>query len=265
MPARSIVQHDQVLLEGESVPFKLVRVARRKNIHVLVDDDGSLSVRAPWRFSLKLAHAAIAEHRGWVMKSLSSAAESRRRRPALVCGSELSLLDERLTLDVRVKAQLSLLADSGPSFRGHGQTSKALARRDGVVYRNRRRLCVELHSLKPGVLRELLEAWFWQQAVDRLPERLHEFAQRLEVAPARVRIRAQKSRWGSCSSAGYISLNWRLVLLPLELADYVLVHELCHLKHMDHSRAFWSLVASVIPDHRRRRERIAQLQPRLAL
>jgi predicted metal-dependent hydrolase len=124
---------------------------------------------------------------------------------------------------------------------------------------------VELHSLKLGALRGLLEAWFRQQAVDRLPERLHELARRLDVAPAQVQIRAQKSRWGSCSSAGYISLNWRLVLLPLELADYVLVHELCHLKHLDHSRDFWSLVASLIPDHRRRRERIAQLQPRLAL
>jgi predicted metal-dependent hydrolase len=265
MPARSLVQHGRVLLHGESIPFELVRVPRRKNIHVLVDDDGMLSVRAPWRFSLKLARAAIDEHRGWVMRRLRSAAESRRRRPALVSGSELSLLDERLTLRILLQAQLSLLADTNPSVGGRRQSGETLVRRDGVVFRHGRRLYVELHSLKLGALRGLLEAWFRQQAVDRLPERLHELARRLDVAPAQVQIRAQKSRWGSCSSAGYISLNWRLVLLPLELADYVLVHELCHLKHLDHSRDFWSLVASLIPDHRRRRERIAQLQPRLAL
>ncbi|HSS63883.1 MAG TPA: SprT family zinc-dependent metalloprotease [Gammaproteobacteria bacterium] len=265
MTARTIVQHGQVSLDGNSIPFKLIRIARRKHVHVLVDDDGRLSVRAPWRFSLSLAHAAIAEHHRWVMKSLRSAAELRRLRPALVSGSELPLLDERLVLNVRVEAQLSLLPVRDLHFSGRGQASERLARRNGTVYRNRRRLCVELNSLEPGVLRELLEAWFRRQASERLPERLHELAQRLNVVPARVQIRAQKSRWGSCSSSGDISLNWRLVMLPLELADYVLVHELCHLRHMDHSMDFWSLVASLIPDYRSRRDRIEKLQPRLAL
>jgi hypothetical protein len=64
---------------------------------------------------------------------------------------------------------------------------------------------------------------------------------------------------------GEISLNWRLVLLPSALADYILVHELCHLRHLDHSPNFWRLVASLIPDHQRRRDSIAALQPTLAL
>lgn len=265
MPSRSILQRGEVWLDGKPVPFELIRLPRRKNVHVLVDDDGILSVRAPWRFSVNLARASIAEHGDWVMEKLRSAAESRRKRPALVSGSELLLLDERLTLSVRLEAQLPLIPDTNPSSRQRGQSREALARRSGVVYRDRQRLCVELHSLSPGALRELLEAWFRQQAVERLPERLHELARRLSVTPARVQIRGQKGRWGSCSSAGYISLNWRLMLLPLELADYVLVHELCHLKHMDHSRDFWSLVASLIPDHRRKRQQIAELQPLLAL
>lgn len=265
MPARTIVQHGQVSLEGKTVPFRLVRVARRRNVHVLVDDDGELSVRAPWRYSLKLAHAAIAEHRPWVIKSLRSASESRRRRPKLVSGSKLSLMDDRLTLQIRVNAQLSLLPDSEPALLQRGQTGEALTRREGAVYRNRQHLCVELHSLNSGMVRQLLEDWFRQQAAQRLPDRLYELARSLDVEPSRVQIRAQKCRWGSCSSAGDISLNWRLVLLPLSLADYVLVHELCHLRHMDHSRDFWRLVASLIPDYRSRRERIARLQPRLAL
>lgn len=265
MPARTINQHGQISVDGTSIPFQLVRVARRKNVHVLVDDDGSVSVRAPWRFSLELAQDAIAEHQHWVLKRLRSAAESRRRRPALVSGSELPLLDERLTLKIMVNAQLSLLPAADPCSGSCGQRIESLARRDGTVFRNRQRLCVELHSLKPGVVRELLEVWFRQRAAERLPDRLNKLAQRLGVEPVRVQIRAQKSRWGSCSSAGDISLNWRLVLLPLKLADYVLVHELCHLRHMDHSRDFWRLVASLIPDYSKRRERIAQLQPRLAL
>ncbi len=265
MPARTIVQHGQVALQGNRVRFKLVRVARRKNVHVLVDDDGRLSVRAPWRFSMDLALEAIDEHRCWVEKSLRSAAASRRQRPRLVAGSELPLLDERLTLAVLVKAQLALLPEPALHSPELKHASETLERRKGVVYRHRDRLCVELRTLGAGVMRELLEAWFRKQAVERLPQRLYQFAGMLGVNPVRVQIRAQKSRWGSCSSTGDISLNWRLVLLPLELADYVLVHELCHLKHMDHSRDFWRLVASLIPDYRNRRERIAILQPRLAL
>ncbi len=265
MSARTIVQQGRVSLHGEQVPFELVRVARRKNVHVMVDDDGRLSVRAPWRFSIDLALEAIDEHRGWVAQSLRRAAASRRRRPALVAGSELSLLDERLTLKIRVNAQLTLLPGSRARGSEKERARARLERSIGSVCRVDRRLCVELRSLRPGALRELLEAWFRQQAAESLPARLRALAGPLEVKPARVQIRAQKSRWGSCSTSGDISLNWRLVLLPSELVDYVLVHELCHLRHMDHSSDFWSLVGSAIPDYRKRRELIARMQPRLAL
>ena len=80
------------------------------------------------------------------------------------------------------------------------------------------------------------------------------------VRPQRVTIRGQRTRWGSCSTHGTISLNWRLLQVPGELVDYVLVHELCHLRHMDHSPRFWALVAETVPDHARRRARLDALQ-----
>ena len=85
------------------------------------------------------------------------------------------------------------------------------------------------------------------------------------MRPARLAIRGQRTRWGSCTSRGTVSLNWRLVLLPSRLADYVIVHELCHLRHMNHSRRFWSLVASVIPDWAERRSELDAAQATLAL
>ncbi|MES2023245.1 MAG: M48 family metallopeptidase [Patescibacteria group bacterium] len=72
----------------------------------------------------------------------------------------------------------------------------------------------------------------------------------------RVSIRNQKSRWGSCSGKGNLSFNYKIVFLPLELADYIIVHELCHLKEMNHSVKFWSLVAEQIPDYKQRRKSI---------
>jgi len=75
----------------------------------------------------------------------------------------------------------------------------------------------------------------------------------------RIAIRDQRARWGSCSSKSNLNFNYRLILLPLDLADYIIVHEMCHLAEMNHGRNFWSLVARTIPDWRQRRRRLKQI------
>ena len=102
-------------------------------------------------------------------------------------------------------------------------------------------------------VRSALEGWYRREAAGHLPQRLGELAGKLGVTPGRISIRSQKTRWGSCSDRGTISLNWRLMLVSSELVDYILVHELCHLRHMDHSAKFWELVGGLIPDYPLRR------------
>jgi predicted metal-dependent hydrolase len=87
------------------------------------------------------------------------------------------------------------------------------------------------------------------RAARELPARLHEFAAEHGLQVARVSIRNQRWRWGSCSPRGHICLNWRLVLMPPAVCDYVLLHELMHLKRLDHSPKFWKLVARACPDY----------------
>jgi predicted metal-dependent hydrolase len=93
-----------------------------------------------------------------------------------------------------------------------------------------------------------------QKARRELPERLLELAARHGLAVSRVSVRNQRSRWGSCGRDGHICLNWRLVLMPDSVRDYVLVHELMHLRRMDHSPAYWRLVAEAYPDYRSARD-----------
>lgn len=86
-----------------------------------------------------------------------------------------------------------------------------------------------------------------------LPERLHALAREHGLSVRKVSVRNQKWRWGSCSRDGHICLNWRLVLMPDAARDYVLVHELMHLKRQDHSASFWTLVARACPDYQAQR------------
>jgi predicted metal-dependent hydrolase len=92
---------------------------------------------------------------------------------------------------------------------------------------------------------------------------LEEEAPALGVSYGRVQIRGQRTRWGSCSARGTLSFNWRLALAPLEVLDYVVVHELCHLREPNHSARFWRLVASRRPDWRRQRDWLAAHGPEL--
>ena len=102
-----------------------------------------------------------------------------------------------------------------------------------------------------------------QQARQELPARLLELATRHGLAVSRVSVRNQRSRWGSCGRDGHICVNWRLVLMPAWVCDYVLIHELMHLRRMDHSPAYWRLVAEACPDYRSARDWLRRHGPSL--
>ncbi len=96
----------------------------------------------------------------------------------------------------------------------------------------------------------LYNIWLKHIAKNYLSERTWRLAQKYKFTIGQIRIRDQKTRWGSCSTSGNISLNYRLMKYKKEVIDYVIIHELCHLKEMNHSKKFWKLVESIIPNYR---------------
>ena len=249
--AATIERTDAVRLGTVDVPYVFKRVPRRRHLHILVNDEGIIEVRAPWRSSLAKARKALRENAQWVVRTLEGVRGKLAQRPCLVTGTRLPLLDEWLRLDVRPEAQMDLFART-PRDRGR-------AKRRGAVLR------VDPASLNESEMRALLERWYRGEAAAHLPARIEHYAPQLGVRPSRVTIRGQRTRWGSCSGKGTVSLNWRLMMVPSALADYVVVHELCHLRHMNHSPQFWAMVAGAVPDYRERRRSLNALQGRLPL
>ena len=100
-----------------------------------------------------------------------------------------------------------------------------------------------------AAVRAALRSTLSEMALRRIRERLEYYAPRVGRSPGRVTIREQKSRWGSCSGKGNLNFNWKLIMAPPEVLDYVVVHELCHLREFNHSPRFWALVAAQLPDY----------------
>jgi len=226
--------------EGKRIPYTLYRMPCRKRVHLVISDEGCLQVRAPHRFTPLDAESALYASSAWILEALGRARTSHATRPPLGTGARLSLLDESLRLVVI-------------------QESKPSVTREGELLR------VSLPTITEQAIRASLEHWYRQQAKSYLTARLVTLAGDVGAYPTRVSIRAQKTRWGSCSGTGRISLNWRLMLLPAQLTDYVIVHELCHLEHLNHSPKFWALVKRIIPDCKERRARLVKVRRTLVL
>ncbi len=93
-----------------------------------------------------------------------------------------------------------------------------------------------------------------EEARKVISERLNNYAKKYNFKFLKFRLSSAKTRWGSCSTSGTISINWHLIFAPIDMLDYVIVHELCHTKHHNHSKFFWNEVAKIIPDYKERRK-----------
>jgi predicted metal-dependent hydrolase len=120
-----------------------------------------------------------------------------------------------------------------------------------------------LDSMSPDAVRMAIERWYRRQAHHVFAERAEHWNARFGYNYGRIAIRDQKSRWGSCSRQGNLNFNWRLLLAPLAVLDYIVIHELAHLKEGNHSPRFWALVAGQCPDYRDQRAWLRQHGPEL--
>ena len=215
-------------------------MARRRRLSLHVSDNAEVLVRIPLRATLRETHEFVQSHTAWVAKRLLLVRAQLARRRPLQDATCLPLLDSELTLRLH--------------HAGHG-----------LVERHDATLHVHNSCHARASIGGLLETWYRSEARTYMTGRLALLTEKTGLRPRRITIRGQKTCWGSCSARGTISLNWRLMLAPAALADYVLAHELCHLRHLNHSAAFWKLVEGLDPDCHAHRAALRRLQPSLVL
>jgi predicted metal-dependent hydrolase len=213
-------------IDGATIEYTLKRSQRRRSISLTIDQDG-LRIGAPWRASQSRIDSVVLSHAGWIVRKLG---EWQTRRPppfTWQSGVTVMTLGEPLTV----------VADE----------SLTMTTRDG------RRLLVAASENDAGALAQRVVGWLQTNALDWFEQRVRHFAPVLGVSVPRIRLSNARTRWGTCYPEGRVLLNWRLIHMPPALIDYVVVHELAHLREPNHSVRFWSWVASILPDYKERR------------
>ena len=229
------------LLDGVLVAYEFTR-GKRRTIGFSVGPDG-LAVRAPKWVPLYEIDKAVAEKSAWILQKLQQTRERHQRLESARIewrdGCILPFLGE----------QVVLVLDPRPAFGAVGAELKGggLDSLPGVI---RLSLHVGLpHSATAEQIRDAVQAWLMRQATRIFTERLDHFAPTLGVQWRKLGLSSAGTRWGSASADGSIRLNWRLIHFKQSVIDYVVVHELSHLRVMDHSPRFWDTVRAVVPDY----------------
>ncbi len=216
-----------VVADGRRIEYTLIQSARRDMLFQALPEAG-IRVYAP-----KYAHLRDVD--GMVRQRAGELLEMQR-------GVEAKLEADRLSHPVSEGSPI-LIEGRRCALRLHRG-----ARRTGRLEGNEYHLTLPEPESDPAV-RAAIRSTLSAMALRRIRERLDFYIPRIGLAPGRVAIRDQKSRWGSCSQRGNVNFNWKLIMAPPEALDYVVVHELCHLREFNHSPRFWAFVAGQLPDY----------------
>lgn len=236
----------EVDTDTQTIGFVLRR-SRRKSIGLAINEDG-LVVTAPNWVTLGQIDAAVKEKSQWVLKKLRLMQE-RREQLAMADtdwtdGTQVPYLGKRIILGL------------GRSGTAHSFTGHELAPRDGD----------QLLLALPGNaehqrVRDTVHSWLQARATDWFGHRLDHFLSANSLTINRWRLSSATTRWGSCTSDGNIMLNWRLIHFNPDIIDYVVVHEIAHLRQMNHSKEFWKEVGRMLPGFETARNALRQHDP----
>lgn len=202
---RSIIIKDTVI--NYNLIFK-----NKKNLSFKLDSNGELIVYAPKDISIEYIEKILISKEKWIISN------SNKIKRANINNCD------------------------GVYFLGKKFHSEIELSNSNDIYIEKDKIVIKTNNVETEYIKGLLSNWYKVQADSIIKKRVDELSKKYNLFPSKVIIKNQKTRWGSCNSNKEIRLNWRLVLMPYYVMDYIIIHELCHIKYMNHSKDFWNLV-----------------------
>ncbi len=224
----------------EKIEIDSIIRSHRKTFSLEVSNDARLTIRAPHRATLEEIQNLVHRKHAWIVKTRQRVLErGRAHRPKrFLEGEKFFFLGEAYPLHIRTGSLSPFMFEKG----------RFILKRERV-----------------GDAKELFVDWYKQQARTIIEQRAGTLARPGGFRFSKVHITNAEKRWGSCSQKASLNFSWRLILAPTDIIDYVILHELSHLRHQNHSRKFWDTVASVCPEYRKRRKWLKENGYRLSL
>jgi predicted metal-dependent hydrolase len=221
-PARTDPAEDFLEVRGRRVPLVLMRNVRARRYLLRLHPDGSVRVTLPRHGSAAEGRRFAERNTAWLAGQLEMLASLPVKSREWFPGTEILFRGELVKITAAANGKPNTV-----------QINSEVVRVSSAG-----------HDLRPWIVKHL-----WKLAAAEFPSRVLEFAAAHRLTVRRVTVRNQRSRWGSCSRRGTISLNWRLIQTPPHVRDYIILHELMHLRQMNHSAQFWREVETVCPDY----------------
>lgn len=240
-PLLTVVGKRRITLDGQTVPYTIKRSSRARYVRLEFKSGTGLTVVVPKLYRIELLPDVLKTKRRWILAGFAKFGDVKTPFAVreLKNGDTVPYLDRALELVER---------------RTSGKTDSVELEQD--------RLVVSLGAAS-GTVNAVVEQWYRIQAAEVIKSKADKLSSRLGLTYKRIIIRGQKTRWGSCSNKGNLGFNWKLMMVPEPVLDYVIVHELTHLREMNHKKRFWELVAEQCPRWREYRKWLKDHQPEL--
>ncbi|MBM7556774.1 M48 family metallopeptidase [Halanaerobacter jeridensis] len=222
-----------------TINYQVVR-SNRKTVGLEVSIEDGVKIRAPKRLSQAEIESIVEKKAEWILKKQNKLSDV---KPApnpkeFLSGEKLPYLGRRYRIKLQESDNVKQVKVKLYQGKFWLMISKSVAEAD-----DRREL-----------IREEVIQWYRSHADAKIKERVKKYQQQIGEEPNAIKVKKQKKRWGSCSSKRNLNFNWKLIMAPMSVIDYLVVHELAHLKYPNHSKEFWQLVEAVIPNYEEKQE-----------
>lgn len=229
----------KIVYQNQEIQIRIIK-SDRKTITLKVEEDGEVEMRVPLEETEEALQELALKKAAWIVKAQKKILEKREKRKNISYEDGARLLFEGEEYILKVEEDKTRL--------------------EPKITMEKNIIKVSVFTINEKYVEHVMLHWYYQNAQAKIAHRIRYYKPLIGKEIGQVQIKEQKSRWGSCSAKGDLYFTWKLILLPPDLLDYVVIHELCHRKEMNHSKEFWNEVEKIIPDYKLRRKRLREFE-----